>query len=180
MTLRFHVVRTAPMQEFRAVSRLTTAGAVAFVPIEVKWTKRPGRASRTKRNYPIFVRYAFVGCEDISQLWGMLREDPDVYPRILQGVLGVNRRKPFCLSPAEVSYLASLSENPVPYVQSINPHKAALAVKEGQNALVIDGPFAGRTGKVSRVVGKKAQVLTEMFNNLVTIEISVAALEATA
>ena len=177
--MKWFVARTGPMMEFAAVTRFKRAGAVAFVPIEVKWTKRPGKALRTKRNYPIFVRYAFVGSEDIRQLWGMLREDPDVYPRVMQGVLGINRTLPFELAPEEVSYLASLSENPVPYVQSVNPHKAALAVKEGQQAQVTEGPFAGRSGKVLRVVGKKAHVLTEMFNSLLEIEISVAALEAT-
>ena len=176
--IRWHVARTGPMHEFRAVTALKRAGAVAFVPIEVKWTKRPGRALRTKRNYPILVRYAFVGCADVKALWGKLREDPDVYPRILQGVLGINRHRPFELSEAEVSYLASLSENPVPYVQSVNPHKAALAVKEGQTARMIEGPFAGREGRVYKIVGKKAQVLTEMFNSWQIVEISVAALEA--
>lgn len=174
--IRWHVVRTGPQHEFRAVTALKRAGAVAFVPIEVKWLKR--RGGRVKRNVPMLVRYAFVGCEDIRGLWGMLREDPDIYPKIMQGVLGLNRTTPYALSEGEISYLASLSEKPVPYVHSINPHKATLAVREGQTARIVEGSLAGRHGKVSKIVGKKAQFITDLFNGLVTVEISLEQLEA--
>ena len=174
--IRWHVCRTGPQHEFKAVSRLKREGVAAFVPIEVKWIKR--RASKEQRNYPILTRYAIVGCEDIRGLWGHLREDPDVYPKIMQGVLGINRHVPYALSQAEVTYLASLSEKPVPYVQSVNPHKAVLAVREGQIARPTEGAFSGHDVRVSKIVGKKAHALLSLFGSMREVEFSLDALEA--
>ena len=105
--IRWYVIRTGVQTEFKAVSRFKREGLAAFVPIEVKVLK--SRRGRVQRNVPMLTRYAFVASEDIRSLWGYLREDPDVYPRVMQGVLGINRIRPFCLSEAEVSYLANLS-----------------------------------------------------------------------
>ena len=179
--IRWHIIRTAPQTEFKAVSRLKREGLAAFAPIEVKRVRARGHNLGSKRNYPVLVRYAIVGCEDIRYEWAKLREDPDVYPRMMQGVLGLNRRIPYALSEAEVSYLAFLSENPVPYVQAVNPHKAQPAVLlPGQIATPIDPehPFAKFTGPVSSIVGKKAHVILEIFGTYREVEFELEDLRA--
>jgi transcription antitermination factor NusG len=174
--LRWYVVRVAPQSEFKAAQALKRRGLSAFVPIEIKHVRRKPRSPVVKRSFPLFVRYVFAGARDIAKQWGAVSQDEHLYPRMIQGVLGLNQQRVLCLAPAEVSYLASLSDETIPYVQSVNPHKGTLAVKPGDKAEVIDGPLIGRTGKVCRVIGRKAML--ELFDGLRTVEISVASLEA--
>jgi transcription antitermination factor NusG len=174
--IRWHIIRTAPTREFASVNRLKREGLASFVPIETKLVKR--KASKERRNYPILTRYVFIGCEDIRSVWGKLREDFDVYPKLMHGVLGLNRALPYALSDAEVSYLASLSENPVPYIKSINPHRAAIIVREGQMARPMGGAFHGHEVRVSRIVGKKAHALVSLFGSMREVEFSLEVLEA--
>ena len=72
----------------------------------------------------------------------------------------------------------SLSTKAIPYSNAPNPHKAILAVRAGQKAEIVEGPFAGHRGSVSRVVGKNATVLVELFNSMQEVQIPVAKLEA--
>lgn len=179
--IRWHVIKTGPQMEFKAVSRLKRDGHAAFTPIEVKRIRLRGKALGEKRNYPILTRYTLIGCEDIKAVWGRLREDKQVYPHIMQAVLGINRTVPYALSQDEVSYLAFLSEKPVPYVNAVNPHKAQPAIlMPGQVAAVINAehPFAKFSGPVSSIVGKKAHVILELFGSKREVEFHLEDLRA--
>jgi transcription antitermination factor NusG len=178
-SVRWYVVRVAPQAEFKAADALKRSGLMTLVPVERKWVRRNPRSShRAKRYFPLFVRYVFVGAQDIARQWSTVRQDPHLYPRVVQGVLGVSVGRVLCLSRAEVDHLAGLSAEIVPYVRSVNPHKGRLAVRVGDKAGIIEGPFLGRTGTVSRIKGGRAHLLLGFFDSMRTVEIPVAALEA--
>mgnify|MGYP001576959413 FL=1 len=178
--ISYFVLRTAPQREFRATNEFIRRGYQAFCPIETKWEQRVKTKGRTRgRRYPMFIRYAFLGCEDIYAAWTEMRSDPDVHPKLIQGVgpLGFSG-VPYRLTPSEVASLMSMSTKAIPYGRAPNPHKAHLAVSAGQTAVIVEGPLAGRKGHVSKVAGKNATVMVEMFASMQEVQIPVAKLEA--
>lgn len=176
--LVWHVLRVAPQSEFRVESALNHCGLVCFIPVEFKWRKRrPNSRVKVKRPYPIFVRYAFVGLsgdKDWSHIQHLKERGMVMGPLTFDRVGGVPAR----LTPADIVDLASRSESPVPYVQSVNPHKAALSPQVGGQALIVDGPLAGRTGYVELIVANRAHLLLKLFNSARTVPIPLADLEA--
>lgn len=177
-SVRWYVVRVAPQQEFKAASALRRRGFSSFVPTEDKWVRRSGHAQRHRRRMPLFVRYVFAGTSQLAQDWAGVRHDDHLFPKVIQGVLGLgdDAERTLTLTKAEVLYLASLSEETTPYVTSVNPHRGILAVKTGDKARVIDGPLSGLTGLVTKIRSRRA--LLDLFDSRRLIDMPVASLEA--
>lgn len=178
-TISYYIIRTGAQQERRTSAELANLGYHSFVPVEKKHLRRAdGRHTRT-REYPMFIRYAFIGCSDIYEAWTRLRCDPDIYPKLVQGAgpLGMGGR-PYRLPASDVAHLLSLQGKQIPYRGTINPHRAYLSVKEGGRARVVDGPFAGHVGSVQRIVANRAHVSVEFLNSLHEVPMDLENLEA--
>lgn len=165
---RWYVLRVEPKSEFSTERQLKQGGFEAFVPIEHKW-KRRSRYSKRKylAAYPAFLGYVFVGLGS-GAAWPDLSQ-----AKTIRGVLTIDGR-PASLTSAEVQRLCELSGASVPYQSAVNPHRA---IRPGEAARIVEGPFSGRTITVKAIVAQKARTIMELFGARRAIEIPLAALD---
>jgi len=181
--ISWYILRVLPQTERRVEAAVMDLGYQAFTPVELKMRggrSRTGKRTRQKWEYPMFVRYSFVGVSCYEQLHHV-REQLDVRMPggMVHGVLGWREgRAPYVLKPDEVSYLQSVSGQSIRYVGSINPHRAVIPPQIGGTAEIIEGPFAGRQVKVTAIRGGKAKAMLEMFDSMQVVSIPIEHLEA--
>ena len=168
--LSWYVIRVHAKREFSACTMLERRGFSVVLPVEHKWRKASRHTKRkTLHSYPMLQGYLFVGV-DGDLPWWELRELP-----FLVGYIGSAYGVPYALSRADLERMISISAVAVPYTNAPNPHKA---IRPGDDAVIVNGPLAGRTIKVDSIVGQKAWFAQEILGSQHRVEIPLRMLEA--
>lgn len=178
----------APRAEFVARDAILDLGMQSFVPVEHKWVARrpndPRYKLKTRRAYPLCIRYGFVGFPAGAGWHDLLTDHPDMTTTVIRGTripvrpVGMTPARPTALPAEQVSYLAALSDRNVPYAASTNPHKGILAVKAGDTARILNPAFLGHFGRVDEILVNKAKVAIQFLGSMRQIEVRVDELEA--
>jgi len=165
--MTWYAIRTAPQREFTVEAMLRVRGYDVFMPVETK-RKRVGRGQgrRIKPvSYPMFIRYIFV-------------KGPVPWLHLLAtnhvtGVVGFDGA-PAPIDDGAIAKVKAMSAD-VPHKASVNPHRA---LREGELAEIMAGPFAGQVVKISGLRGTKARIFLNLFGSKKEAEINLEDLEA--
>jgi transcription antitermination factor NusG len=164
----WYVLRTQSKRELAAHEMLRDRGITSMVPMEHRLV-RPSRHSKRRelRSRPLMFGYLFLRAE--AELpWQEIRDVPDIRGFIAQD------GEPYALPPSDVERLLSLSS------VSAADNDPDKPIRPGDEAVIISGPFAGRTIKVDDIVGQRVRMLMEIFGSTKIVELPVAALAPTS
>ena len=168
----WYAVRTAPQREFVSQTILRRRGFMTFVPIETKLRRKTRYCKvRIPKDFPMVPGYLFVHDIDNQFRW---RDLFSVHT--IQSVVGFDG-KPALIPDAKIQELAKLSVNSV----LPNPHKFLKTRNEfapGDTVAIWSGPFEGAKVRVQGIIGRKAQVLLDMFGGQRIVDIDVDMIEA--
>lgn len=164
------VLRVAPQKEFEAAERIAGRGHQTLCPYEQKWRRKHSRTRHKKpHKYPVFTRYVFAGIAAWPQDYHDIKDNVEA----VQDAVGFGGR-PAMLTYAEIQWIRTIAGRTVELGGGVSIHKA---IEPGAQVVVSEGPFQGRTGTASCIVGRKAHVLLELFNSMQQVEIPLAKLE---
>ena len=93
----------------------------------------------------------------------------------VQSVVGFNG-EPCPITQAQIDALEQVAHNR----QLPNPHRyvrTANEFQEGDEVMIVEGPFAGRLVTVDQISGRKAKIWLNLFGTHQDVEIGIDALE---
>lgn len=144
------VVYTLPLRERATEFRLTTEGAVAWLPLEAPPKRQKVERERLIR--PLFPRYCFVQ----AYPWLVVRDAGGQELGTL--IASPTTRKPLALPPGAVETLMAQC-GPGGVFHPPEPREA----RRKDAVRVEDGPFAGFTGIVQRTTRERVWILLNLF-----------------
>lgn len=168
--MTWYALKTQPQKEFAAARILQRLGFTVFLPIEEK-SRRARRVDRKRIvcPYPMMRSYVFCAFEGHPPWLRIARLN------VIIGVVGFDGR-PAPISDLAIVKLMAISGQAIPHRRSVNTHKA---LKPGDNAEIISGPFIGTIVKVVGLKGRKAKIMMELFGSAEQVtEIRLDQLEA--
>ena len=166
-------LKTIPVAraEFRAEFRVLQQGFPVMLPYEILYEKKPGKREPIKIRHALFPRYVFAGLGDVEADYDRLKR---AIPEI-QGIVSRSRDdwSPLLLTPADVSFVASLVER-TSGATSINLHKA---LAPGKSVEVSVGGTVQET-KIQSMTRKGVRVLLQMLGSMHSVEVPFDAVRA--
>lgn len=176
----WYALRTAPQKEFALAGRdidgkwvpglLERKGYKTYLPIETK-TKRTRKSKRRQVSYPMLRGYVFVAFEDHSiEIFNLLNER-----LVIDIVRDLSTGYPAQISQAQMDRLKAMSGTLVPHHRSVNTHKA---LRVGDMAEIVTGPYQGQLVKVVGLHGQKAKIFRNLFGSEMLVGIDIDQLEA--
>jgi transcription antitermination factor NusG len=161
----WYVLVCRSRSELTVREKLEALGFDAMVPVQHRVVRASRHAKRREiRSSVLLLGYIFV-CVEGPLPWWQLREVPHVIGFLAQ------EGEPYALRPADVARLIALSElKPVE-----DPYRP---LRPGDSATITTGPFAGRTVKVSDIVGNDAEWVGKMFGAMRTVKTPLSSLQA--
>jgi transcriptional antiterminator RfaH len=165
VTAEWYLVATNPQKERRAQLGLEFRGYKTFLPACSKEVKSGRQTKEVIR--PLFPGYLLVNLAGLP--WYPIRRVDGVHSII------TNHMKPVALPEGAVKEIVRLSHEE----QDIDPAAAVPTLREGDQARVINGPFASFMSTVVAVLPNgRAQVLVDMFGRATEMELELIHLEA--
>jgi transcription antitermination factor NusG len=155
--LDWYPLIAAPQKEFKAEADINSRGLTAFVPREVKMRRvSPHSKKRKAVEYPLMMRYVFVGVEKGTMPWHDLRQ--------IDTIVGAVRFNgaPVRIRPSEIEALRKHNGQVVPYIASVSTHRA---FQVGEVAVVAEGALKGSSVTVDGVSGETATITLEMLGS---------------
>jgi transcription antitermination factor NusG len=141
---------------------LQERGLTSMVPME-HFVVHPSRHSKRRelRSRPLLYGYLFLEAEgDLP--WQEIQVVPGI-----RGFL-TEADEPYRLRPADVERLLALSSVTAPDDDPDRP------LRPGDDAVVVSGPFQGRTIKVASLVGNDVEWVARMFGAMRTVRTPIA------
>jgi transcription antitermination factor NusG len=158
------VIRTHSRRELKVHGELQEIGFNSMVPLQHRIV-RPSRHSKRRelRSQPLMFGYLFLEADELP--WQEIKD--------VSGIHGFIARDgdPYALRPADIERLLALSSV---MAQDDDPDRP---LRPGDNARVINGPYAGKVIRVIDIVGPSAKWVTELLGSKRTISIRLTNLE---
>lgn len=164
---QWFAIRTATRQELKAVTSLRELDIFAYCPVETRWRRTP--RTRTKADVPLFTGYIFAQLDAVGI--ALAHEADGVH-----AVVGAFRDRPTIEAGKIEALQQAQADGLFDHTLSDPPIKA---FSKGEKLKVIDGPFSGWIGEVTRAKGKnRLMLMTQMFGRKREIELPVGSLAA--
>ncbi len=163
---RWYVAYTRPRAEGQAVGHLLRQGFEAYVPLCRKLHRHARRTEAVKA--PVFPRYVFVALDLTADRWNSVNGTRGICHLVRYG------DRPAAV-PEGIVEAYRAQENDHGFVSL-----ASLALLErGARLRMLDGAFAGQTGRYERMTADERLVLLlDVLGREVSISVPVHALEA--
>lgn len=174
----WHVVYVEPRSEASVVADVgAELGFKVYAPMERHWSIVRGRKVEAAR--PLFPRYIFAAVDPYKQGWQDILDIEGVID-----VLGRPNHNDFALpSYVPSSWIEAMRKAEAAGVFDRTKNNAS-QFKEGERVRVEEGPFTGFEALIEKFIAKmrsttarkRAKVLVGFMNQMIAIEIDVAAL----
>jgi len=160
-------LRIPPQKEQAAHEILTSRGFTSFFAHEVREVARHRHRSKTRelKTFPLLHGYALAEHDGSPDWWHRI-----LSLQVVKGVIGVGGR-PLPIRRWAIDRLARRS-GATRLLPSPKP------ISAGQMARLLDGPFAGHTGRVVECRGAKARLLLGLLGSEREAEVEIRSLEA--
>lgn len=169
----WYVLVVAAQTEARVVEAIQKLGADAYCPMETVWRKFVRNRARKRElvQRPLLPRYVFVELKR----GGLQFHD-------MRGLKNVERLVGVCGKPSRIPEI-TVRRLRADEAEGLFADGRTLAPKRGDSVQIVDGPLAGRTGKVlkARQGAKQIKVLLDKLDGLAfKIDVAIADVETAA
>ena len=161
----WYVCTVQSRRELSAHEMLQERDITSMVPMQHEIV-RPSRHSKRRelKSRPLLYGYLFVSSQG-ELPWQEIRDVPGIRGFIAQ------ENEPYALRPADIERLLALSSIEAPDNDPDRP------LRPGDDAVIVNGPFAGRTVSVKEIVGNDAKWVTKMFGAMRIVRTPLASMK---